>query len=151
MCGEPELCRGDGIVCILIQLAIKCVCIVLFSPGIIKKDQTHLKCRREAEQESTFTLESCCPLNRWVPWGQWSYFLPHYNSRTCKRPCFRASGNSAELTCKFKYSLYEFQFSPPHLTRTTTPITTTIYRQFPIDSALDGFCSPYIFSCETLN
>lgn len=83
--------------------------------------------------------------------GQWSYFLPDYNSRTCERPCFRAGGNGAELTCKFKYSLYEFQFSPPHLTRTTAPITTTIYRQFPIDSALDGFCSPYIFSCETPN
>lgn len=55
-------CRGDGLVCILIQLAIKCVCIVLFSPGIIKKAHADPKCRSEVGEESTLTLESGCPL-----------------------------------------------------------------------------------------
>lgn len=95
-----------------------------FSLHAIKSEQAHPKRWRQTDQGISIYFGVWLSPRKWAPWGQWSYFLHCCNSRTYKRPWFRTGSSIVGLTCKFKYSLYELQFSPPYLTRTTTATTT---------------------------
>lgn len=136
VCGT-RVCRG---LCFSFVSDKACVhCWLSFSLDSIKKFYTKSSQKDDTRQSRESNLFWCLavPCRMWTPWGQWSQFLHHYNPRIYKRPSFRAGSSTVELTCNFKCSPCELQFSSLYWTRTVIAVTTTeIYRWFFVGQAL---------------